>query len=127
MPKAIVQFKTKGEFILAMNETAVKKKPEAAALDYTKIVQSSSFKELMQQKKAFIIPMSIFFMVFYFALPIMTAYSTVLNKPAFASISWAWVFAFAQFIMTVSFCMIYTRKARKFDDMVEKITKEAGR
>lgn len=112
---------------MAMNETAVKKKPEAAALDYTKIVQSSSFKELMQQKKAFIIPMSIFFMVFYFALPIMTAYSTVLNKPAFASISWAWVFAFAQFIMTVSFCMIYTRKARKFDDMVEKITKEAGR
>lgn len=112
---------------MAMNESAVKKRSEAVDLDYTKVVQSSSFKELMQQKKAFIIPMSIFFMVFYFALPIMTAYSTVLNTTAFASISWAWVFAFAQFIMTVSFCMIYTRKARKFDEMVEKITKEAGR
>jgi uncharacterized membrane protein (DUF485 family) len=78
----------------------------------------------MHQKKKFIVPMSIFFMVFYFALPIMTVYSTVLNKPAFASVSWAWVFAFAQFVMTIALCMIYTRKARKFDEIVEKIKKE---
>jgi uncharacterized membrane protein (DUF485 family) len=110
---------------LAMNETAVKNKRKTSATDYTSIVQSSSFKELMQKKKKFIVPMSVFFLVFYFALPIMTAYSTVLNKPAFGSVSWAWVFAFAQFVMTISLCMIYTRKAGQFDNIVEKINKEA--
>ncbi|RFU62529.1 DUF485 domain-containing protein [Peribacillus glennii] len=110
-----------------MHETAAKNKSEASAVDYDKVVQSSSFKELMQQKKNFIIPMSIFFMVFYFTLPVMTAYTTVLNQPAIGAISWAWIFAFAQFVMTVSLCMIYTRKARKFDEIVDRITKEAGR
>ncbi|PLT36043.1 DUF485 domain-containing protein [Bacillus sp. V5-8f] len=110
-----------------MNETAVKNKSEASSLDYEKIVHSSSFKELMQQKRNFIIPMSVFFMVFYFALPVLTAYSTVLNQPAIGDISWAWIFAFAQFVMTVSLCMIYTRKARKFDEIVDQITKEAPR
>ncbi|WP_230128274.1 DUF485 domain-containing protein [Bacillus sp. CECT 9360] len=107
-----------------MNESGVKKMQKNSSIDYTKVVHSSSFKELMHKKKKFIIPMSIFFMVFYFTLPILTAYSTVLNQPAFASISWAWVFAFAQFIMTVTLCMIYTRKAREFDEIVEKVSKE---
>lgn len=106
-----------------MNESAVKK-TQKNSIDYNKVVHSSSFKELMQKKKKFIIPMSIFFMVFYFALPVLTAYSTVLNQPAFASMSWAWIFAFAQFIMTVTLCMIYTRKAREFDEIVEEISKE---
>lgn len=108
---------------MAMNESAVKK-TQKNSIDYNKVVHSSSFKELMQKKKKFIIPMSIFFMVFYFALPVLTAYSTVLNQPAFASMSWAWIFAFAQFIMTVTLCMIYTRKAREFDEIVEEISKE---
>jgi uncharacterized membrane protein (DUF485 family) len=117
----------KGENVLALNQSAAKKKRETSALNYSKIVQTSSFKELMRVKKNFILPMSIFFMVFYFTLPVLTAYFTVLNKPAIGSISWAWFFAFAQFVMTISLCMIYTKKAVQFDQMVEKITHEAGR
>ena len=53
--------------------------------------------------------MSIFFLVFI-VLPILTSYSKVLNTSAFGDVTWAWVFAFAQFIMTWALCMIYSKK-----------------
>ncbi|MEH7009412.1 DUF485 domain-containing protein [Neobacillus niacini] len=95
--------------------------------DYSAIVQSSSFQILISEKKKFIIPITIFFFCFYFALPILTSYSTVLNNKFIGSITWAWVFAFLQFIMTWGLCMLYSKKAAKFDDLAEKVVNEGGR
>jgi len=95
--------------------------------DYKAIVRSAKFHELLQKKKNFILPMSIFFFVFYFALPIMTSYTKILNAPAVGAITWAWVFAFAQFVMTWTLCILYTRKSKQFDSMVEQIKEEAKR
>jgi uncharacterized membrane protein (DUF485 family) len=97
-----------------------------ASIDYTKIAKSSRFQQLLRKKRNFILPMSLFYLAFYFTLPILTAYSTVLNNPAFRSISWAWVFAFAQFIMTWTLCILYSKRAAKFDEMVEEIINEAN-
>ncbi|MXQ53480.1 DUF485 domain-containing protein [Shimazuella alba] len=94
--------------------------------DYKKIAQSPLFRELIQKKKSFIIPTTIFFFVFYFALPVLTSYSTVLNHSAFGPISWAWVFAFAQFIMTWGLCLLYSSKAKTFDNIVEQIKGVGG-
>ncbi|MDF2787834.1 MAG: hypothetical protein K0S80_932 [Neobacillus sp.] len=95
--------------------------------DYSAIVQSSSFQRLLSEKKKFIIPITIFFFCFYFALPILTSYSTVLNNKFIGSISWAWVFAFLQFVMTWGLCMLYSKKAAKFDDLAEKVVREGGK
>ena len=92
-----------------------------SSLDYTEIVQSASFQQLLREKRNFIVPWSIFFLVFYFTLPILTAYTSILKSYAFGSISWGWVFASTQFIMTWALCMIYTKRAAKFDQSVEKI------
>ncbi|RNB89236.1 DUF485 domain-containing protein [Brevibacillus nitrificans] len=97
-----------------------------SATHYAAVIQSESFQELLKRKKAFILPSSIFFFVFYFSLPILTSYFTVLNTKAFGAISWAWVFAFAQFIMTWGLCILYTKRAKEFDDLVEKIKQETG-
>jgi uncharacterized membrane protein (DUF485 family) len=94
--------------------------------DYSSIVQSSSFQELLSEKKKFIIPITIFFFCFYFALPILTSFSTILNNKFIGSITWAWVFAFLQFIMTWGLCMLYSKKAAKFDNLAEKVIKERG-
>jgi uncharacterized membrane protein (DUF485 family) len=93
---------------------------------YSDIVKSQRFKTLMRSKKRFILPLTLFFLAFYFTLPILTSYTKVLNEPAFGPVSWAWVFAFAQFIMTWVLCMLYSRKAVKFDQMIEEIRKEQG-
>jgi uncharacterized membrane protein (DUF485 family) len=118
----------KGVLLLNINENALQESiQDPAAIDYSKIVQSSSFQQLLREKRNFIIPFSIFFLVFYFTLPILTAYTKVLNNTAFGSISWAWVFGFAQFIMTWALCMIYTKRASKFDKTVETIKQTAAK
>lgn len=94
--------------------------------DYSMIVQSASFQTLLSEKKKFILPTTIFFFCFYFALPILTSYSTVLNKPFIGSITWAWVFAFMQFVMTWALCMLYSKKAVKFDELAQKVLNERG-
>jgi uncharacterized membrane protein (DUF485 family) len=66
----------------------------------------------------------LFFLLFYFSLPILTAYTDILNSKAVGDISWAWIFAFAQFIMTWALCMIYTKKAKRFDELAEKVVSE---
>jgi uncharacterized membrane protein (DUF485 family) len=100
---------------------------QQASLDYTKIVQSASFQHLMKEKRKFILPLSLFFLAFYFTLPILTSYSTALNNPALGSISWAWLFAFAQFIMTWILCSLYSKRASKFDELVEEIKREVSK
>ncbi|MBT2727388.1 DUF485 domain-containing protein [Bacillus sp. ISL-75] len=94
--------------------------------DYTAIVQSSSFQKLLSEKKKFIVPITIFFFCFYFALPVLTSYSTVLNHKFIGSITWAWVFAFLQFVMTWVLCMLYSKKAARFDELANKVIKEGG-
>nr|WP_028402772.1 DUF485 domain-containing protein [Ectobacillus panaciterrae] len=96
-------------------------------IDYTEIAKSAEFKQLLQAKKKFIIPMSLFFFCFYIALPLMTSYSKVLNKTAFGDITWAWVFAFGQFVMTWSLCMIYSKKAASFDKISAGILQKLNR
>ena len=92
--------------------------------DYTSITQSSSFQTLLSEKKKFIVPFTIFFFFFYFALPLLTSYSTILNYKFVGNITWAWVFAFLQFVMTWVLCMIYYKKAGKFDEMVNNVVQE---
>lgn len=90
-------------------------------IDYTAIVQSAEFQQLLEAKRKFIVPMSIFFFTFFISLPLLTSYTTVLNNRAFGDVTWAWVFAFAQFVMTWALCMIYSKKAESFDRLSEKI------
>jgi uncharacterized membrane protein (DUF485 family) len=107
---------------MAVQERSFEKR---SAIDYSQIAQSSSFQHLMRTKKNFILSATLFFLVFYFALPILTSYSNVLNSPAIGPISWAWGFAFGQFIMTWALCMLYSKRAAKFDEIVEQIKREA--
>ncbi|WP_455675017.1 DUF485 domain-containing protein [Pradoshia sp.] len=104
-----------------MGEKKPTYKEDSGRTNYTAIVQSPDFQKLLQVKKQFIIPLTLFFLIFYFALPLMTSYSTVLNHSFYGNITWAWVFAFAQFIMTWALCMIYSKKAVQFDRLTEKI------
>lgn len=94
--------------------------------EWVRVERTSAFEELMRKKKAFIIPAIIFFFVFYFTLPFLTAFTTVLNARAFGPISWAYVYAFAQFIMTWGLAYAYIGQANKWDDLVDRARQEAA-
>ena len=95
--------------------------------DYTAIVKLDSFKRLKGAKKRFIVPCTIFFFLFYLGLPILAGFTKILTRPAIGSITWAWVYAFAQFIMTWTLCMVYSSKAKGFDAMSEAVAAELAK
>ena len=85
-------------------------------VSYSEIARTPRFRSLLANKKRFLIPLSCFFFVFYFALPVMTSYfPAVMNVHVIGSISRAWLFAFAQFVMIWTLCGLYVRKAVTFD------------
>ena len=89
---------------------------------YSEIAQSPRFQALLARKKQFLIPLSAFFFVFYFALPVMTSYfPSVVNVKAIGAITWAWLFAFAQFVMIWTLCALYVKKAASFDADAEAV------
>ena len=94
--------------------------------EWVRVERTSAFKELMRKKKAFIIPATIFFFVFYFTLPFLTAFTTVLNFRVVGAITGAYVYAFAQFAMTWGLAYLYVAQANKWDDLVERARREAA-
>lgn len=89
--------------------------------NYSAIAESTEFKDLKRKKNKFILPITIFFLLSYILLPILTSYTTILNNNAFGDIAWVWIYALALFVMTWTLCMIYVRRANDFDKEAEKI------
>jgi uncharacterized membrane protein (DUF485 family) len=95
--------------------------------DWERIANTPEFKEMMSRKKRFIIPATIFFAVYYFALPILTGYFDFLNTRVTGALNWAYLFALSQFFMAWIIAILYVRNANKTDRLVEKIVaKEKG-
>jgi uncharacterized membrane protein (DUF485 family) len=94
--------------------------------EWVRLGKTSAFQELVRSKKAFILPATIFFMVFYFGLPVLTGFTTVLNGSAIGAISWAYVYAFAQFIMTWTLLHMYVSRANRWDALVDQARSQAA-
>ena len=94
--------------------------------EWVRVERTSAFRELARNRKAFIVPATIFFLVFYFGLPVLAGFTTVLNGNAFGSVTWAYVYAFAQFAMTWILMHLYVSRANRWDDLVDRARHEAA-
>lgn len=91
---------------------------------YVQLVEHKDFKKLLKMKSTFIVPTTIFFLVFYFILPILASYTKVLEKPAFYGLNWAWIYALMQFVVVWIAGIIYMNKAKKYDQLAASILNE---
>ncbi len=89
---------------------------------WERVAQMDEFRLLVRAKKGFIIPATLFFVVYYFALPISVGYfPEVMSKPVLGPVNLAYVFALSQFFMAWAMAWAYIRVARKFDGLVHRI------
>lgn len=100
---------------------------EARARAWRRVEDTPAFHELMRRKKAFIIPATIFFLVFYFGLPVLAAFTTVLNFTVVGAITGAYVYAFAQFAMTWILMHLYVSRANRWDGIIDRARREAAK
>ena len=94
--------------------------------EWVRIERTQAFKDLVAKKRGFIIPATIFFFVFYFGLPVLAAFTTVLDAKVLGSLTLAYVYAFAQFAMTWILMHLYVSRANRWDDLIERARREAA-
>lgn len=101
-----------------------KKNKDTPKLDYEKLVNTPEFKALVKKKNRFLTPYVIFFTLVYALLPILTSYTSILEKSAIGPITWTWIYSGGMFIMVWTLSTIYTKKAAGFDKDAEEILRK---
>jgi uncharacterized membrane protein (DUF485 family) len=90
--------------------------------DWAAIERTPEFRALVRAKRAFIIPATLFFVAYYFALPALVGYWPDLMSTRIAgNINLAYLFALSQFVMAWVIMAIYVRRAQRYDRMVEQL------
>ncbi len=98
--------------------------PKAApgASEWERIEADPQFRELVAAKRSFIVPATIFFIVYYFALPVLVGYFPgLMDRRVIGQINIAYLFALSQFFMAWIIAGLYVRRAGAFDRMAAAI------
>ncbi len=90
--------------------------------DWERVAAMEEFKKLIAAKRKFIVPAVIFFIVYYFALPVMVGYAPeLMSMRVLGVVNLAYLFALSQFFMAWILAALYVRAAGRFDEMARKI------
>ncbi len=97
------------------------------AATWDQVAATDEFRALVAAKIRFILPATIFFLVYYMALPLLVGYAPDLMKTqVIGEINLAYLFALSQFLMTFILAYLYLRKANQFDAMAQNIIAKLG-
>lgn len=95
---------------------------DADLSDWKRVAAMDEFKKLVAAKRRFIIPATIFFIVYYFALPVLVGYAPkLMERRVFGVVNLAYLFALSQFFMAWLIAALYVRAAGRFDEMARSI------
>jgi uncharacterized membrane protein (DUF485 family) len=93
---------------------------------WDKIAASQQFKDLMATKKIFIVPAFIFFVVYYFALPVLVGYApNFMATKVIGNVNIAYLFALSQFAVAWIIAGLYVKAANDFDRLSKDIIDKA--
>jgi uncharacterized membrane protein (DUF485 family) len=96
------------------------------AADWDRIAQSPVYCEMVAAKVRFVVPATVLFLVYYFALRVLVGYwPEMMATPVIGVLNVAYLFALSQFFMTWLLAYLYMRIAARFDRMSEQIVNEA--
>jgi uncharacterized membrane protein (DUF485 family) len=90
--------------------------------DWAAIERLPEFRDLVRAKRAFVVPATLFFLVYYFALPALVGYwPEMMSTRVVGRINIAYLFALSQFAMAWLLMAAYVRRARRYDRMAETL------
>ena len=95
-------------------------------VNWSRVTQLPEFRTMVRAKLRFIIPATLFFVVYYFALPVLVGYAPgVMSKKVLGVVNIAYIFALSQFFMAWIIAALYIRAAAKFDKMEHRVIEKA--
>lgn len=86
-----------------------------SSIPWDAIAADAEFKKLLASKIRFIAPLTVFFLAYYFALPVLVGRFPALMKTKVGSVNVAYLFALSQFFMAWIVAGFYVVKAAGWD------------
>ncbi len=101
---------------------------EAGAVPWEAIAGDPAFKELLIAKAKFVAPMTVFFVIYYFTLPVLVGwFPEMMSREVWGAVNWAYLFALSQFFMAWIVAFLYVAVATGWDKRVSEILGRFGR
>ena len=105
---------------------------EAGLDDWNRVANMPEFQEMLAAKRRFVIPATLFFVVYYFALPVLVGYAPeFMSQKVWGPVNIAYLFALSQFFMAWILAFLYFRVAGRFDEMsadvLAKLNRQGGK
>ena len=96
--------------------------------DWQQISASPEFRALVRAKFRIVLPATLFFVVYYFALPVLVGYAPqLMERKIIGDVNLAYLFALSQFFVAWIIAALYLRAANRFDEMAKKITERESK
>lgn len=96
--------------------------------DWSRLSATTAFLHLLDRKRRFIVAATVFFVVYYFALPVLVGYfPDLMKRRILGPVNVAYLFALSQFVMAWVLAWLYVRASAKFDSMAEDVRRQADR
>lgn len=98
-------------------------------IDWEEIERSPEFQELVQKRRSFVLPGTIFFLAWYMGFILLVAYAEdFMSRRVYEGLTVGYTLALTQFLMVLVLGLVYLRKAnRDFDPLARKaVEKYAG-
>jgi uncharacterized membrane protein (DUF485 family) len=96
--------------------------------EWARVEASPEFRRLVSEKRRFILPATLFFIAYYFALPVLVGYFPALMETrVVGKINLAYLYALSQFFMAWTLMWLYVRRARRYDALAAAIVSDVRR
>jgi uncharacterized membrane protein (DUF485 family) len=90
--------------------------------DWEAIASNDKFRLLLREKRRFVVRATVFFMTYYFALPVLVGYfPQAMSRTVWGPVNIAYLFALSQFVMAWILAWLYVRAARRFDVLAAQL------
>jgi uncharacterized membrane protein (DUF485 family) len=103
-------------------------KPAGDEVHWEGLEETDEFRQLVRARWRFVFPATVFFLVYYFALPLSNGlFPSVMRTEIIGHINLAYIFALSEFVMAWILAYFYIRQAtRVFDPLAEKVRRRAS-
>jgi uncharacterized membrane protein (DUF485 family) len=108
-----------------MAEPQAARQYQASRTEWDRVAGTKAFKDLMATKKVFIVPAFVFFIVYYFALPVLVGYAPQFMSTKVGKVNLAYLFALSQFFVAWTIAWLYMKAADDFDKLAKDIVEQA--
>ena len=101
---------------------------EPNSTDWGVVDANPEFRALLAAKVRFVVPATAFFIIYYFALPVLVGYAPqFMATPVIGPVNIAYLFALSQFFVAWLIAFLYVRAASRFDKMAENVLEHLKR